>query len=365
MKKSRKKIMKYDYLIVGAGLYGSMFAYTASKEGKSCIVIDKNDYIGGYCFTDVVAGIQVHRYGAHIFRTDSKKCWDFVNSICEFEPFINSPLAKYHGKVYNLPFNMNTFNQVFGECDINKVNDILYREKGFFPHPANAEEYALGSVGSTLYEMFIKHYTEKQWGKKCSELPASILRRIPIRFTYDNNYFDERYQGIPEKGYTYFIERLLEKASVELVCDYFDNKSWLDNIAETIVYTGPIDRFFGYKHGILEYRSVKFQHKTLNVDSFQGNAVVNYTDDTPYTRIIEHKHFRRNLPFTGKTVISYEYPCDYKENNSPCYPIPTERNLKILNEYKREAEKLENVIFGGRLAEYKYYNMNDIIEKFI
>lgn len=357
--------MKYDYLIVGAGLYGSMFAYNAAKEGKKCLVIDKNDHIGGLCYTKDIDDITVHYYGPHIFRTNSKKCWDFVNCICEFEPYVNSPLASYKGRCYNLPFNMNTFNQVFGEPDPNKVKEILALQRKKILNPASVEDVALNSVGSVIYEIFIKHYTEKQWDKKCSELPASILQRVPVRFTYDNNYFNEKYQGIPEKGYTHFFERLLNNVQVELNCDYFDNKEWLDKIADKVVYTGPIDRFFDYRHGRLEYRSVRLEHKELPQYSFQGNAVVNYTDDKPYTRIIEHKFFKRHLPPVDNTIVSYEYPCDCKENNSPCYPIPTKRNIMAFSEYKEEAKKLENVIFGGRLAEYKYYNMNDIIEKFL
>lgn len=358
--------MKYDYLIIGAGLYGAMYAYTATKKGYSCLVVDKREHIAGNCYTKDVDGVKVHYYGPHIFRTNSKKCWEFVNEICEFEPFINSPLACYKERIYNLPFNMNTFNEVFGNIyDPIRAKEIIELQKRNIEEPKSIEDVALSTVGTVLYEMFIKHYTEKQWGKKCAELPASIMQRVPVRYTYDNNYYNEKYQGIPTKGYTYFFEKLLSGVQIELECDYFENKNWLDKIASIIVYTGPIDKYFMYKYGKLEYRSLKFEHKTVSVDNFQGNAVVNYTDDTPYTRIVEHKFFKRNPPYMGKTVVSYEYPCDYTGENIPCYPIPTEKNLKVLRKYNEEAKRLANIIFGGRLAEYKYYNMNDIIEKFI
>lgn len=356
---------KYDYLIVGAGLYGAMFAHTATLHGKKCLVIEKNNHIGGYCYTEKVHGIEVHKFGAHIFRTNSKKVWDFVNSICEFVPFVNSPLANYQGKIYNLPFNMNTFNQVFGVTTPADAFKAIEKDKIIFDVPKNLEEHCLNTVGRTIYETFIKGYTEKQWGKKCTELPASIIKRIPIRYTFDNNYFNEKYQGTPKCGYTEFIRLLLIGADVWLNNDFFDDVDWFMGIAEKVVYTGPIDKFYNYKFGKLDYRSVKFKEIYLsNIDNQQGNAVVNFTDrDTPYTRRIEHKHFLKAQ--CKGTVLSYEIPCDYNENCSPSYPIPTEENLKKYAQYKELADRKPNVIFGGRLAEYKYYSMNDIIEQFV
>lgn len=356
---------KYDYLIVGAGLYGAMFAYTATLQGKKCLVIEKNNYIGGNCYTENVHGIEVHKFGAHIFRTNSKKVWNFVNSICEFVPFVNSPLANYHGKIYNLPFNMNTFNQVFGVTTPAAAMEAIEDDKVMFDRPNNLEEHCLSTVGRKIYEMFIKEYTEKQWGIECKELPASIMKRIPVRYTFDNNYFNEKYQGIPECGYAEFIRRLLIGSDVWLENDFFDDVDWFRSIAKEIVYTGQIDKFYEYKFGKLDYRSVKFREEYLeDIDNYQGNAVVNYTDRSmPYTRRIEHKHFLKTQ--CKGTVISYEIPCDYNKCNPPSYPIPTEDNLKKYSKYKALAEKEPNVIFGGRLAEYKYYSMNDIIEQFI
>lgn len=356
---------KYDYLIVGAGLYGAMFAHTATLQGKKCLVIEKNNHIGGYCYTENVHGIEVHKFGAHIFRTNSRKVWDFVNSICEFVPFVNSPLASYQGKIYNLPFNMNTFNQVFGVTTPTNAFKAIEKDRVKFDNPKNLEEYCLNTVGRTIYETFIKGYTEKQWGKKCTELPASIMKRIPIRYTFDNNYFNEKYQGIPECGYTEFIRRLLIGTDVWLNNDFFDDVDWFKSIAEKVVYTGPIDKFYDYKFGKLDYRSVRFnQIYSFNKDNIQGNAVINYTDrNVPYTRIIEHKHFLKTK--CKGTVLSYEMPCDYNEDNPPSYPIPIEDNLNRYSKYKALAEKETSIIFGGRLAEYKYYSMNDIIEQFV
>lgn len=359
------EMQKYDYLIVGAGLYGAMFAYRAIKAGKKCIVIDKNPHIGGFCYSENKYGIEVHKYGAHIFRTNSKKTWDFVNSICEFVPFVNAPIARYRGNVYNLPFNMNTFNQVFRVTTPEEAYEAIEKDKVAFPNPKNLEEYCLSTVGRKIYGMFIKDYTEKQWGKKCAELPVSIIKRIPIRYTFDNNYFNEKYQGIPECGYTEFIRRLLEGCDVALSIDYFDDIRFNNNIAERICYTGPIDRFFRYKFGMLDFRSVRFDEEYIPYkDNVQGNAVINIMDPgMPYTRIIEHKHFLKTQ--CNGTIISYETPCDYSENYPPSYPIHTEENIQKYAKYKILADKETNVIFGGRLAEYKYYNMNDIIEKFI
>jgi UDP-galactopyranose mutase len=356
---------KYDYLIVGSGLYGAMFAHTATLQGKKCLVIEKNGHIGGFCYTENVHGIEVHKFGAHIFRTNSKKVWNFVNSICDFVPFVNSPIVCYQGKIYNLPFNMNTFNQLFGVTTPEAAFDAIEKDKVVFDNPSNLEEYCLSTVGKKIYETFIKAYTEKQWGKECKELPASIMRRIPVRYTFDNNYFNERYQGIPECGYTEFIRRLLIGSDVWTENDFFDDVEWFKSIAKEIIYTGQIDKFYDYKFGKLDYRSVKFKEIYLSdIDNQQGNAVVNFTDgDTPYTRMIEHKHFLKTQ--CKGTVISYETPCDYSENGSPCYPIPTEENLSKYSRYKDLADKEPNVIFGGRLAEYKYYSMNDIIEQFV
>lgn len=357
---------KYDYLIVGAGLYGAMFAHTANRKGKRCLVIEKNSYIGGYCYTENMHGIEVHKFGAHIFRTNSKKVWDFVNEICEFVPFVNSPIANYQGEIYNLPFNMNTFNQVFGVTTPADAIKAIDRDKVVFSNPKNLEEHCLSIVGRKIYEIFIKGYTEKQWGMKCTELPASIMNRIPVRFTFDNNYFNEKYQGIPKCGYTEFIRRLIDGTELWLSTDFFDNVDSFRSIAKEIVYTGQIDKFYNYKFGKLDYRSVRFEHEYLpNIDSLYGNAVVNFTDESvPYTRIIEHKHFDRFNTCDG-TVVSKEYPVDYKENCSPSYPILTEGNKVLYAKYSDLAKAEENVIFGGRLAEYKYYSMNDIIEQFV
>lgn len=356
---------KYDYLIVGAGLYGAMFAHTATLQGKKCLVIEKNNHIGGYCYTENVHGIEVHKFGAHIFRTNSKKVWDFVNSICEFIPFVNSPLANYQRKLYNLPFNMNTFNQVFGVTTPVEAIEAIKKDKLVFDNPKSLEEHCLSTIGRKIYETFIKGYTEKQWGKKCTELPASIMKRIPVRYTFDNNYFNEKYQGIPVCGYTEFIRRLLIGSDIWLENDFFDDVDWFRSIAKEVVYTGQIDKFYNYRFGKLDYRSVRFKENYLpDVDNQQGNAIVNYTDmSVPYTRVIEHKHFLKTQ--SRGTVLSYETPCDYNENNPPSYPIPTEDNLMKYSKYKALAEKEPNVIFGGRLAEYKYYSMNDIIEQFV
>lgn len=356
---------KYDYLIVGSGLYGAMFAHTATLQGKKCLVIEKNDHIGGFCYTENVHGIEVHKFGAHIFRTNSKKVWNFVNSICEFVPFVNSPIASYQGKIYNLPFNMNTFNQLFGVTTPEAAFEVIEKDKVVFDNPKSLEEHCLSIVGRKIYQTFIKGYTEKQWGKECNELPASIMKRIPVRYTFDNNYFNERYQGIPECGYTKFVERLLIGSDVLIKNDFFDDVDWFRSIAKEVVYTGPIDKFYDYRFGKLDYRSVKFKEIYLpDVDNKQGNAVMNFTDrHTPYTRRIEHKHFLKTQ--CNGTVLSYEIPCDYNDEIPPSYPIPTQENLSKYSKYKELADKEPNVIFGGRLAEYKYYSMNDIIEQFV
>ena len=356
---------KYDYLIVGSGLYGAMFAHTATLQGKKCLVIEKNDHIGGFCYTENVHGIEVHKFGAHIFRTNSKKVWNFVNSICEFVPFVNSPIASSQGKIYNLPFNMNTFNQLFGVTTPEAAFEVIEKDKVVFDNPKSLEEHCLSVVGRKIYETLIKGYTEKQWGKECKELPASIMKRIPVRYTFDNNYFNEMYQGIPECGYTEFVNRLLIGSDVWIKNDFFDDVNWFRSIAKEVVYTGQIDKFYDYKFGNLDYRSVIFKESFLpNTDNYQGNAVVNYTDSSiQWTRVIEHKHFLKTN--CKGTVVSFEIPCDYSDEISPSYPIPTEENLSKYSRYKELADKEPNVIFGGRLAEYKYYSMNDIIEQFV
>lgn len=357
---------KYDYIIVGAGLYGAMYAFKMASQGKKCLVVEKSSYVGGYCHTDEVNGITVHSYGAHIFRTNEKRVWDFVNSICEFVPFVNTPIAKFGHEVYNMPFNMNTFCKLWDVVTPEEAKKKIEETAIKCEDPKNLEEFVLSEVGEEIYEKFIKHYTEKQWGKSCKELPVSTMSRIPIRFTFDNNYFREMYQGIPKEGYTVFIERLLADADVILGTDYLRLKSVLDSLGERIVYTGPIDEFFGYKFGKLEYRSVTFDTKYYeDIDNLQGVAVVNYTsDEVPYTRTIEHKHFVHKT--CKGTVVSTETPVSYEENSSPTYPILTERNIELYNRYKEEAEKIKDKVeFGGRLGEYRYYSMNDIIEKFV
>ncbi len=356
---------KYDYLIIGAGLYGAMAAHQATRQGKSCLVVEKSDFVGGFCHTEKRDGIDIHLFGAHIFRTDSKAVWDFVNSICEFEPFVNSPIARFHNEIYNLPFNMNTFHQLWGVNTPSEAEAMILRERKPCDFPNNLEEFVLDIAGKTIYDKLVKEYTEKQWGMPCSELPASTMSRIPLRMTYDNNYYREKYQGIPECGYTEFINRLLDGANVLTNVDYFESRKVLDALADNIVYTGPIDAYFGFCRGKLDYRSVTFKHEHFDSQNVQGNAVVNYTSlDVPYTRSIEHRLFLPNKKTRGSWV-SYEYPCDYEDNGLPSYPILNKRNLDILKQYKEMASKLENVHFGGRLAEYKYYSMNDIIEKFI
>lgn len=358
--------MKYDYIIVGAGLYGAMFAYTATKRGKSCLVIEKENHIGGFCHTEWKNEINVHCFGAHIFRTNSRKVWDFVNSICEFEPFVNTPIAIYNDEVYNLPFNMNTFNRLFGVSTPIDAMKAICLDRVKIDNPSNLEEYALSVVGVTVYEKLIKEYTEKQWGKKCSELPVSTMSRIPIRFTYDNNYYREKYQGVPKCGYTGFINGLLKDVDVKVGCsfDEFCSSSF-PNSFDKIVFTGPIDEFCKYRFGRLEWRSVRFKHKWFDdIDNLQGVAVMNYTDSRPYTRSIEHKHFLHTE--CNGTLISYEFPCHTGENDVPSYPILTERNIELYKRYKEYAsEHYPNVVFGGRLGEYRYYSMNEIVEKFV
>lgn len=356
--------MKYNYLIIGTGLFGATLSHILTSNGKQCLVIDKRPHIGGNVYTESVNGINIHKYGAHIFHTDNKKVWEFVNSFVEFNRYTNSPVANYKGKLYNLPFNMNTFYQMWGvttpEQAAAKIEE--QRKASGITQPRNLEEQAISLIGQDIYNTLIKDYTEKQWGRKATELPAFIIRRLPVRFTFDNNYFNDRYQGIPIGGYTKLVEKLLDRVEVKLETDYFDNKEYFDSIADKIIYTGEIDRYFGYCFGHLKYRTVSFETEFLEgVANYQGNAVVNYTDaDTPYTRIIEHKHFE----FGGQpdTVISKEYSKEWQLGDEPYYPVNDEWNSALYARYKTLADAQEKVIFGGRLAEYKYYDMHQVIE---
>lgn len=356
--------MKFDFLIVGAGLFGATAAHVLTRRGKRCLVIDKRPHIGGNVYTENVNGVNVHKYGAHIFHTSNKDVWDFVNSFIEFNRYTNSPVANYKGKLYNLPFNMNTFYQMWGvitpEQAAAKIEEQR-RESGIIS-PRNLEEQAISLIGKDIYYTLIKDYTEKQWGRKATELPAFIIRRLPVRFTFDNNYFNDKYQGIPIGGYTKLVEKLLGEIEVKLDTDYFENRKYFDSIADKVIYTGEIDRYFDYRFGHLEYRTVSFETELLEgVANYQGNAVVNYTDaETPYTRIIEHKHFEfGNQP---DTVISKEYSKEWKPGDEPYYPVNDERNGALYTRYKTLADNQEKVIFGGRLAEYKYYDMHQVIE---
>lgn len=378
--KERVRInMKYDYLIVGTGLFGATFAYETKKRGKKCLVIDKRPNIGGNIYTKNVDGINVHIYGAHIFHTSNKEIWDYINQFAEFNRYTNSPVARYKNELYNLPFNMNTFhelwNDVFTPDDAMKhINaerkELLEKLNG--REPANLEEQAISLIGKTVYEKLIKGYTEKQWGMSCEELPAFIIKRLPVRLVYDNNYFNDKYQGIPIGGYTQIIEKMLEEIETKLNYDYFEHKEELKNIAEKIVFTGPIDQFYDYKFGHLEYRSVRFETEKLNVNNYQGNAVVNYTEkEVPYTRIIEHKHFEvgkqlgneetENSSSYGHTIISREYSDEWDETKEPYYPINNEKNNALYEKYAELASQDKNVIFGGRLGQYKYYDMDKVI----
>ena len=359
---------KYDYLIVGAGLFGSVFAWMAKKEGKTCLVIDKRDHIAGNIYTEVVEGIHIHRYGAHIFHTNNESIWNFINKFGKFNNFINSPVANYKGKLYNLPFNMNTFYEIWGVKTPYEARETIRYQKEIacIKEPKNLEEQAISLVGTDIYEKLIKGYTEKQWGRPCTELPSFIIKRLPVRLTFDNNYFNALYQGIPVGGYTKMIANMLGDVEVRLNTDYLEHKEELDALAEKVIYTGPIDAYFDYKLGELEYRSVRFETEVLDQPNFQGNAAVNYTDaETPWTRIIEHKWFEFGKDEEGndlpKTVISREYSSEWKLGDEPYYPVNDEKNGKLYEEYKKLAEKEENIIFGGRLGEYKYYDMDAVI----
>ena len=353
---------KYDYLIVGAGFFGAISAFELTKKGYKCLVIEKRNHIAGNCYTENVEGINVHKYGAHIFHTNDQEIWDYVNALLEFNRYTNSPVAMNHGKLYNLPFNMNTFYQIWGVKTPKEAAAKIAEQTEKYKDitPKNLEEQALKLVGDDIYKLLIKEYTEKQWGVKATELPAFIIKRLPVRFTFDNNYFNDRFQGIPMGGYTKIFEKLLEGIEVQLETDFFENRAYFENLAENIIYTGPIDKFFNYEAGKLNYRSLRFENETLEMENFQGNAVVNYTShEEAFTRIIEHKHFEFGTQ--EKTFITREYPQDWNENLEPYYPVNDEVNNTIYNAYKKKAEALENVIFGGRLAEYKYYDMHQIV----
>lgn len=353
---------KYDYVLVGGGLYSGVFAYLARKQGKKCLVLEKREHLGGNLYCEETEGIHVHRYGAHIFHTSNRKVWQFVNELAEFNRYTNSPVANYLGEMYNLPFNMNTFSKMWGvstpeqaKAKIDEQRQVITSE------PKNLEEQAISLVGTDIYEKLVKGYTEKQWGRDCKELPAFIIKRLPVRFTYDNNYFNDLYQGIPIGGYNVITDKLFEGCDVELSVDYLDNREHYDSLGNKIIYTGMIDAFYGYQFGKLEYRSLKFDTETLNTDNYQGIAVVNYTDrETPYTRIIEHKHFEFGTQ--DKTVITREYPVDWSEGMEPYYPVNDETNQNLYQAYEKLAQKEDLVIFGGRLAEYKYYDMDKVIE---
>ena len=354
--------MKYDYLVVGAGLYGAVFAREAKEKGKRVLVIDKRNHIAGNVYTEKVEGINVHKYGAHIFHTNNKKVWEYITQFAEFNRFTNSPVANYKGELYSLPFNMYTFNKMWGVVTPQEAAAKIEEQKAAagITEPKNLEEQAISLVGTDIYEKLIKGYTEKQWGRPCTELPAFIIKRLPVRLTFDNNYFNALYQGIPMGGYTKMVENLLDGIEVRLSEDYFDKKAQYDDIAEKIVYTGPIDAYFEYALGTLEYRSVRFENEVLDMPNFQGNAAVNYTDsETPWTRIIEHKWFE--FGDQPKTVISREYSSEWKLGDEPYYPVNDEKNGNLYAEYKKLADKEEKVIFGGRLGEYKYYDMDAVI----
>ena len=360
--------MKYDYLVVGAGLYGAVFAQQAKAAGKSVLVIDKRPNIAGNVYTEEIEGINVHVYGAHIFHTNNKKVWDYITKFAEFNRFTNSPVANYKGELYSLPFNMYTFNKMWGVVTPEEAAAKIAEQKAAagITEPKNLEEQAISLVGTDIYEKLIKGYTQKQWGRPCTELPSFIIKRLPVRLTFDNNYFNALYQGIPVGGYTKMVANLLDGIEVKLGVDYFDNKAEFDAMAEKIVYTGAIDAYFDYKLGELEYRSVRFETELLDMPNYQGNAAVNYTDaESPYTRIIEHKWFEFGKDANGndlpKTVISREYSSEWKLGDEPYYPVNDEKNGALYAQYKELADKEENIIFGGRLGEYKYYDMDAVI----
>ena len=362
--------MKYDYLVVGAGLFGAIFAYEANKAGRKVLVIDRRPHVGGNIFTEEVEGIQVHKYGAHIFHTSDKEVWNYIQQFAEFNRYTNCPVARYKDELYNLPFNMNTFSKMWGIKTPEEAKEIIDRQikEAGIKEPANLEEQAISLVGRDIYEKLIKGYTEKQWGKRASELPSFIIRRLPVRFVYDNNYFNDQYQGIPIGGYTQIIEKMLEGVEVRLGVDFFEDREILESEADHIVFTGMIDAFYDYCYGELEYRSLRFETETLDMENYQGNAVVNYTEyEIPYTRIIEHKHFEygcqggygnTGTPAIQKTVITREYPAAWEKGAQPYYPMNDEKNNALYERYRELAEKEEHVIFGGRLGMYRDYDMH-------
>lgn len=354
----------YDYLIVGSGLYGAVFAREAKKRGKKCLVIEKRNHIGGNIYTKEIEGIQVHQYGAHIFHTSNKNVWEYIQQFAEFNRYTNSPVAYYKGEIYNMPFNMNTFHKIWGVITPKEAKEKIQEQirKYGVKEPKNLEEQAINLVGKDIYEILVKGYTEKQWGRSATELPPQIIKRLPVRMTYDNNYFNDLYQGIPVGGYTQIIEKMLDGVEVRLNVDYLEHKKELDAICKKIIYTGPIDAYFNYKYGELEYRSVRFETEILDEENYQGDAVVNYTDyEVPYTRIIEHKHFEFGTQ--PKTVISREYSAEWKLGEEPYYPVNDEKNNKLYQKYADDAAKKEKVIFGGRLGKYKYYDMHHVVEE--
>lgn len=367
--------MKYDYLIVGAGLFGAIFAYEAKKAGKKVLVIDRRDHIGGNIYTKEVEGIQVHQYGAHIFHTSDKEVWDYIQQFAEFNRYTNSPVARYKDELYNLPFNMNTFSKMWGVRTPAEAKEIIQRQikEAGITEPKNLEEQAISLVGKDIYEKLVKGYTEKQWGRRATELPSFIIRRLPVRYVYDNNYFNDKYQGIPVGGYTKIIERMLEETEVRLMTDFFANREILAKEAENIVFTGMIDAYYDYCFGELEYRSLRFETEVLNMENYQGNAVVNYTEyEVPYTRIIEHKHFEYGCQggyggdgsgVSDKTVITREYPAAWSRGEEPYYPMNDEKNNALYARYRELADQEEHVIFGGRLGMYRYYDMHQVVKE--
>jgi len=353
----------YDYLVVGAGLYGAVFAHEAMKKGKTVLVADRRDHIGGNIYTEEIAGINVHKYGAHIFHTSDKAVWDYIRQFAEFNNYVNTPIANYQGEVYNLPFNMNTFSKMWNvftpDEALAKIDEQRREINGT---PRNLEQQAISLVGRDIYEKLIKGYTEKQWGRDCKDLPAFIIKRLPVRMTYNNNYFNDRFQGIPVGGYTNIIKHMLSGADIQLGINYLERKEELDAMAARIVYTGPVDAYFGYRLGTLEYRSVRFDTKVIDKENYQGNAVVNYTDrETPYTRVIEHKHFEFGTQ--PQSVVSWEYSAEWKPGDDPYYPVNDEKNSRLYQQYKELADGETDVLFGGRLGEYKYYDMDKVISE--
>lgn len=353
----------YDYLIVGSGLFGSIFAYEANKKGKKCLVIDKRSHIGGNIYTENIEGINVHKYGAHIFHTSNREVWEYINRFAEFNRYTNSPVARYKDELYNMPFNMNTFNKLWGVVTPKEAQEKIEEEKrqAGITEPKNLEEQAISLVGKTIYEKLVKGYTEKQWGQRATELPSFIIKRLPVRFIYDNNYFNDIYQGIPIGGYTQIIEKMLDGIEVKLNCDFFENRKELESISDKIIFTGPIDQYYNYQFGELEYRSLRFETEIIEEQNYQGNAVVNYTEyEVPYTRIIEHKHFEFDVN-TPKTVVTREYPDKWILGKEPYYSINNDKNNSLYEKYAELAKNDKKVIFGGRLGQYKYFDMDKVI----